>query len=173
VPIVGTSPESIHLAEDRGAFGELLREAGLPPAHGTATRFAEAKRIADEIGYPVLVRPSYVLGGAAWRSSTTSRAAATSTGPPRSRPEHPVLVDRFLDDAIEIDVDALSTATELFLGRGHGAHRGGRRSTPANPPCAAAADRRLSCRISPDRAAASTVARSPGGIGVRACCNVQ
>ena len=64
VPIVGTSPESIHLAEDRGAFGALLAEAGLPaPEHGTATSFDEAKAIADEIGYPVLVRPSYVLGG--------------------------------------------------------------------------------------------------------------
>ena len=64
VPIVGTSPEAIHPAEDRGAFGRVLAEAGLPaPKHGTATTFAEAKAIADEIGYPVLVRPSYVLGG--------------------------------------------------------------------------------------------------------------
>src|SRR5262249_23870445 len=64
VPIVGTSPESIHLAEDRGAFGRLLTETGLrAPAYGTATSFEEAKLIADEIGYPVLVRPSYVLGG--------------------------------------------------------------------------------------------------------------
>ncbi|MDT9686753.1 carbamoyl phosphate synthase large subunit, partial [Streptomyces sp. TRM76323] len=64
VPIVGTSPEAIHAAEDRGAFGQVLKEAGLPaPKHGTATTFAEAKEIADEIGYPVLVRPSYVLGG--------------------------------------------------------------------------------------------------------------
>ncbi|MFF0055509.1 carbamoyl-phosphate synthase large subunit, partial [Streptomyces microflavus] len=64
VPIVGTSPEAIHAAEDRGAFGQVLAEAGLPaPKHGTATTFAGAKAIADEIGYPVLVRPSYVLGG--------------------------------------------------------------------------------------------------------------
>src|SRR5204862_1974938 len=64
VPVVGTPPEAIHLAEDRGAFGEVLTEAGLPaPRYGTATSFEGAKRIADEIGYPVLVRPSYVLGG--------------------------------------------------------------------------------------------------------------
>src|SRR5439155_26927770 len=64
VPVVGTPAEAIHLAEDRGAFGRLLAQAGLPaPKHGTATSFAEAKAIADTIGYPVLVRPSYVLGG--------------------------------------------------------------------------------------------------------------
>jgi carbamoyl-phosphate synthase large subunit len=119
VPIVGTSPESIHLAEDRGQFGRLLSEAGLlAPAHGTATSFEEAKRIADAIGYPVLIRPSYVLGGrgmeivyddAALRAYI---ARATDISP-----EHPVLVDRFLDDAIEIDVDALVDATgEVYLG---------------------------------------------------------
>ncbi|MBL7315335.1 hypothetical protein INQ24_29535, partial [Escherichia coli] len=64
VPIVGTPPEAIDLAEDRGAFGDLLSAAGLPaPKYGTATTFAQARRIAEEIGYPVLVRPSYVLGG--------------------------------------------------------------------------------------------------------------
>src|SRR5207245_3725325 len=64
VPIVGTQPEAIHLAEERGAFGRVLAEAGLPaPKHGMAASFAEAKEIADRIGYPVLVRPSYVLGG--------------------------------------------------------------------------------------------------------------
>src|SRR5439155_25961034 len=64
VPIVGTTPEAIHLAEERGAFGDVLTAAGLPaPRYGTATSFVGAKRIADEIGYPVLVRPSYVLGG--------------------------------------------------------------------------------------------------------------
>ena len=64
MPIVGTSPAAIHLAEERGAFGRVLAEAGLPaPKHGMATSFAEAQAIAAEIGYPVLVRPSYVLGG--------------------------------------------------------------------------------------------------------------
>ncbi len=118
VPIVGTSPESIHLAEERGAFGRVLAEAGLPaPRHGTAFSFAEARQIAEEIGYPVLVRPSYVLGGRgmeivydeAMLAGYLERAA-------RVNPEHPVLVDRFLDDAVEIDVDALYDGTDLFVG---------------------------------------------------------
>ncbi|MDF9812087.1 carbamoyl-phosphate synthase large subunit [Streptomyces sp. SPB162] len=118
VPIVGTSPEAIHLAEDRGAFGRVLAEAGLPaPKHGTATTFGEAKAIADEIGYPVLVRPSYVLGGRGmeivYEEARLSSYIAEST---EISPTRPVLVDRFLDDAIEIDVDALYDGTELYLG---------------------------------------------------------
>ncbi|SDC67798.1 carbamoyl-phosphate synthase large subunit [Actinokineospora iranica] len=118
VPIVGTSPEAIHMAEDRGAFGDMLTAAGLPaPKYGTATSFAGAKRIADEIGYPVLVRPSYVLGGRGMEivydeetlAGYIDRATEVS-------PEHPVLVDRFLDDAIEIDVDALCDGDEVYLG---------------------------------------------------------
>ncbi|MFJ8563206.1 carbamoyl-phosphate synthase large subunit, partial [Streptomyces microflavus] len=118
VPIVGTSPEAIHAAEDRGAFGQVLAEAGLPaPKHGTATTFAGAKAIADEIGYPVLVRPSYVLGGRGmeivYDETRLSSYIAEST---EISPTRPVLVDRFLDDAIEIDVDALYDGTELYLG---------------------------------------------------------
>ncbi|MBK1788152.1 carbamoyl-phosphate synthase large subunit [Prauserella cavernicola] len=118
VPIVGTPPQAIHLAEDRGAFGDVLRSAGLPaPAYGTATSFEGAKRIADEIGYPVLVRPSYVLGG---RGMEIVYDEASLAGyiqrATEVTPEHPVLVDRFLDDAIEIDVDALFDGEELFLG---------------------------------------------------------
>ncbi|MDJ0345251.1 carbamoyl-phosphate synthase large subunit [Streptomyces sp. H10-C2] len=118
VPIVGTSPEAIHLAEDRGAFGRVLAEAGLPaPKHGTATTFDGAKAIADEIGYPVLVRPSYVLGGRGmeivYDETRLSSYIAEST---EISPDRPVLVDRFLDDAIEIDVDALYDGTELYLG---------------------------------------------------------
>jgi carbamoyl-phosphate synthase large subunit len=118
VQIVGTSPESIHLAEERGAFGRVLAAAGLPaPRHGTASSFDEARAIASEIGYPVLVRPSYVLGGRGMEivydeemlAGYIDRATQVS-------PEHPVLVDRFLDDAIEIDVDAIFDGTELFLG---------------------------------------------------------
>jgi carbamoyl-phosphate synthase large subunit len=117
VPIVGTSPESIHLAEDRGAFGQVLAEAGLPaPKHGTARSFAEAQAIAADIGYPVLVRPSYVLGGRgmeivyddAMLEGYLERAT-------QIQPEHPVLVDRFLDDALEIDVDAIFDGEELYL----------------------------------------------------------
>ena len=118
VPVVGTAPEAIHLAEDRGAFGDVLRDAGLPaPRYGTATSFDGAKRIADEIGYPVLVRPSYVLGGRGmeivYDEKTLEGYIARAT---EVTPEHPVLVDRFLDDAIEIDVDALFDGEELFLG---------------------------------------------------------
>jgi carbamoyl-phosphate synthase large subunit len=117
VPIVGTSPEAIHLAEERGAFGQVLARAGLiAPKHGTARSYDEAVAIAHEISYPVLVRPSYVLGGRGMEivydddnlRSYIDRATEVS-------PEHPVLVDRFLDDAIEVDVDALYDGTELFL----------------------------------------------------------
>ncbi|NLU71104.1 carbamoyl-phosphate synthase large subunit, partial [Streptomyces sp. HNM0574] len=118
VPIVGTSPEAIDLAEERGAFGQVLARAGLPaPKHGTATTFTEAKEIADEIGYPVLVRPSYVLGGRGmeivYDEPRLSTYIAEST---EISPARPVLIDRFLDDAIEIDVDALYDGQELYLG---------------------------------------------------------
>ena len=118
VPIVGTSPDAIHLAEDRGAFGHVLANAGLPaPKHGTATSFAEAKPIADEIGFPVLVRPSFVLGGRGMEIVYDDEALrAYIERATEISPAHPVLVDRFLDDAIEVDVDALYDGEELFLG---------------------------------------------------------
>ncbi|KAA8960250.1 carbamoyl-phosphate synthase large subunit [Mycobacterium sp.] len=117
-PIVGTPPAAIDLAEDRGAFGDVLAGAGLPaPRYGTATTFEQARRIAAEIGYPVLVRPSYVLGGRGMEivyddhtlEGYITRATELS-------PEHPVLVDCFLEDAIEIDVDALCDGTEVYIG---------------------------------------------------------
>ena len=118
VPIVGTSPKAIDLAEDRGAFGEVLRIAGLPaPRFGTATSFEQARRIAADIGYPVLVRPSYVLGGRGmeivYDEETLQGYITRAT---ELSPEHPVLVDRFLEDAIEIDVDALCDGTEVYIG---------------------------------------------------------
>jgi carbamoyl-phosphate synthase large subunit len=118
VPIVGTSPKAIDLAEDRGAFGEVLRAAGLPaPKFGMATSFEQARRIAAEIGYPVLVRPSYVLGGRGmeivYDDETLEGYITRAT---QLSPEHPVLVDRFLEDAIEIDVDALCDGTEVYIG---------------------------------------------------------
>ncbi|MET7418309.1 carbamoyl-phosphate synthase large subunit [Dactylosporangium sp. NPDC005555] len=119
VPIVGTSPGAIDLAEDRGAFGKLLIGAGLTaPAHGTATSFAEAKLIADEIGYPVLVRPSYVLGGRGMEIVYDEETLRGYIGRATEiSPAHPVLVDRFLDDAIEIDVDALCDKDgEVYIG---------------------------------------------------------
>jgi carbamoyl-phosphate synthase large subunit len=117
VPIIGTSPEAIHLAEDRGAFGQVLARANLPaPRHGTATSFDGAKAIADEIGYPVLVRPSYVLGGRGMEIVYGEEMLESYIGrATQASPEHPVLVDRFLDDAVEIDVDALFDGTELYL----------------------------------------------------------
>ena len=172
VPIVGTSPDSIHLAEDRGSFGALLAEAGLcAPAHGTATSFAEAKQIADDIGYPVLVRPSYVLGGRGMEivyDDATLRAyiwRATDISP-----EHPVLVDRFLDDAIEIDVDALCDAAgEVYLGgimehiEEAGIHSGD--SACALPPITLA-----SADIARIRGYTEAIARA---VGVRGLLNVQ
>ncbi|MFD3688513.1 carbamoyl-phosphate synthase large subunit [Nocardiopsis sp. NPDC058631] len=118
VPIIGTSPEAIDLAEDRGEFGKVLADAGLPaPKYGTAYSFAEAKSAADEIGYPVMVRPSYVLGGRGMEIvySETMLADYIKRNAQVS-PEHPVLIDRFLDDAIEIDVDAIYDGTDLYLG---------------------------------------------------------
>ena len=118
VPIVGTPPEAIDLAEDRGAFGDLLAAAGLPaPKYGMATTFAQARRIADEIGYPVLVRPSYVLGGRGMEivyDDETLKGYITRAT--ELSPEHPVLVDRFLEDAVEIDVDALCDGAEVYIG---------------------------------------------------------
>ena len=118
VPIVGTSPEAINLAEDRGAFGRVLANAGLPaPKHGMAASAAEAKRVASEIGYPVLVRPSFVLGGRGmeivYDDDALDRYIAGAT---EISDGAPVLVDRFLDDAVEIDVDALYDGEELYLG---------------------------------------------------------
>ena len=118
VPIVGTTPEAINLAEHRGEFGKVLRDAELPaPAFGTATSFEEAREVAANIGYPVLVRPSYVLGGRGMEivydeaslRDYISRATEITD-------EHPVLVDRFLDSAIEIDVDALCDGENVYLG---------------------------------------------------------
>lgn len=118
VPVVGTTPEAIDLAEDRGEFGKVLAKAELDaPAFGTATDFGEAKAVATEIGYPVLVRPSYVLGGRGMEivydeaslEDYITRATELSS-------DHPVLVDRFLDSAIEIDVDALCDGTDVYLG---------------------------------------------------------
>jgi carbamoyl-phosphate synthase large subunit len=118
VTILGTSPEAINLAEERGAFGDVLAKIGLTaPEFGMASSKMQAIEIAAKIGYPVLVRPSFVLGGRGMEivyddvalSSFISRATDIT-------PDRPVLVDRFLDSAIEIDVDALYDGKELFLG---------------------------------------------------------
>jgi carbamoyl-phosphate synthase large subunit len=172
VPIVGTSPESIHLAEERGAFGALLARAGLrAPAHGTATSYDDAKRIADEIGYPVLVRPSYVLGGRGMEIVYDDATLRDYIGRATDiSPEHPVLVDRFLDDAIEIDVDAVVDSTgDTYLGgvmehiEEAGIHSGD--SSCALPPITLGAT-----HIEAVRRYTAEIAR---GIGVRGLLNVQ
>lgn len=118
VPILGTSPDSIDRAEDRERFKEVLEKLGLrQPPSGTSRSTDEAVRIAGEIGYPVLVRPSYVLGGRAMqivydeaRLRRYMREAVSVS------PEHPVLIDKFLDDAIEVDVDAVSDGQDVVIG---------------------------------------------------------
>jgi carbamoyl-phosphate synthase large subunit len=171
VPVVGTSPEAIHLAEDRGLFARVLDVAGLSaPRNGTAISVDAAAEIAREIGYPVLVRPSYVLGGrgmeivyddAALRSYM-ARATEVSPG-------HPVLIDKFLDDAIEVDVDALYDGSELYLGgvmehiEEAGIHSGD--SACALPPITLGRS-----DIAQIRAATEAIA---AGVGVRGLLNVQ
>ncbi|QPL06447.1 MULTISPECIES: carbamoyl-phosphate synthase large subunit [Actinomyces] len=122
VPILGTTPEAIDAAEDREVFGVVLERAGLPaPAHGTALSDEQTLAVADEIGFPVLVRPSYVLGGRGMEivydaSGLADYLARAGREPGGAYANGPLLIDRFLDDAIEIDVDALYDGTELFLG---------------------------------------------------------
>jgi len=171
VPIVGTTPEAIHLAEDRGAFGRVLAEAGLPaPKHGMASSFEEAQAIAHVVGYPVLVRPSYVLGGRGMEivyddeslESYIARSTAIS-------PERPVLVDRFIDDAVEIDVDAIFDGETLYLGgvmehiEEAGIHSGD--SSCALPPITLG-----DTEVRRIREATEAIAR---GVGVRGLINIQ
>ncbi len=118
VPIIGTAPESIDLAEDRRRFGRLLDELKIPqPKNGTALVPEEAARVATEIGFPVLVRPSYVLGGRAmviaYDLNTVQEyvAQAALMGPAR-----PVLIDQFLEEATEVDVDALADGEDVVIG---------------------------------------------------------
>ena len=113
VPVLGTPPEAIDLAEDRGRFGRLLDELGLEaPPWAVADDPREALRAADEVGYPVLVRPSYVLGGRAMAICDSAEALRRYLA--RERPEGPLLVDRFLENATELDVDALSDGRECW-----------------------------------------------------------
>ncbi len=116
--VLGTRPGAIDLAEDRGKFAALCAELGIAaPPHGQARTIEEARAVAARIGYPVVVRPSYVLGGRAmeivYGEDELERFVTTAA---EASPEHPVLIDRFLEGAVEIDVDAVSDGRDVFVG---------------------------------------------------------
>jgi carbamoyl-phosphate synthase large subunit len=118
IPILGTAPDAIDLAEDRGAFGTLLIDQGLnAPEFGMAVNIEEAREIANRVGYPVLVRPSFVLGGRGMEIvyDDTSLASFIERAT-EITPSRPVLIDKFLDSATEVDVDALFDGDQLFMG---------------------------------------------------------
>ncbi len=174
IPILGTTPDAIDLAEERGAFSRILDEAGLiSPANGTATSLDEAKVIAERIGFPVLVRPSFVLGGRGMEivydqvslEGYFDRIADQAI----VGPKHPLLVDRFLDDAIEIDIDALYDGQQLYVGgvmehiEEAGIHSGD--SSCTLPPITLS-----NTQINRVREATEKIAK---GIGVKGLLNVQ
>ncbi|WP_336651059.1 MULTISPECIES: carbamoyl-phosphate synthase large subunit [unclassified Leucobacter] len=174
IPILGTTPEAIDLAEERGAFSRILERAGLTaPRNGTAIDEDGAVRIAEEIGYPVLVRPSFVLGGRGmeivYDTASLRGYFGRIEGHALVGPGHPLLVDRFLDDAIEIDVDALYDGEQLYVGgvmehiEEAGVHSGD--SSCTLPPVTLGHD-----QIAQVREATLGIAE---GIGVRGLLNVQ
>lgn len=177
LPIWGTSPQAIDAAEDRGLFGEVLLEAGLDaPAFSTARSLSQALSVAERIGFPVLVRPSYVLGGRGMEIvyGREQLIDYVSRSMPEGHGNHdvfpsPVLIDRFLDEAVEIDVDALYDGEELFLGgvmehiEEAGIHSGD--SACVLPPVTLS-----KAQIAHIRDCTEKIAR---GVGVRGLLNVQ
>lgn len=171
ITILGTSPDAIDLAEDRGEFGKILEISNLKaPEYGMANSFDEAKSVAAAISYPVLVRPSFVLGGRGmeivYDDSSLEEFIVKAT---EITPNHPVLIDRFLDDAIEIDVDALFDGEELFLGgvmehiEEAGIHSG-------DSACVLPSTTLSDSKIAEIREAAEKIARN---VGVRGLINIQ
>ena len=172
--ILGTSPEAIDLAEERQLFSDILDAAGLiAPRHGTAVDPAGAVVVAEDIGYPVLVRPSFVLGGRGmeiiYDTASLRDYFVRTAGEVIVAPGMPLLVDRFLDDAVEIDVDALYDGTELYIGgvmehiEEAGIHSGD--SACTLPPVSLG-------RSEIDRVREATLAIAEG-VGVRGLLNVQ
>ncbi len=171
VTILGTSPDAIDLAEERGAFGQILAQNQLvSPKFGMAYSYTEALAIAKELSYPVLVRPSFVLGGRGmeivYDDESLEGFIAKAT---EITPNHPVLIDRFLDDAIEIDVDALFDGRELFLAgvmehiEEAGVHSGD--SACVLPSISISAEKLLEIRTATEKIAKS--------VGVRGLINIQ
>ena len=115
VKLLGTPVDAIDLAEDRGRFGEMLDRLGVEcPPYGTATSAAQAIEVAKDVGFPLLVRPSYVLGGRAMELCySTEQLADYLEANVKADPQHPLLLDRFLEQAIEVDVDALCDGTDV------------------------------------------------------------
>ncbi|WP_281640237.1 carbamoyl-phosphate synthase large subunit [Aurantimicrobium minutum] len=174
VPILGTTPEAIDLAEERGEFSRILDAANLlAPRNGTATDVEGAVKVAEEIGYPVLVRPSYVLGGRGMEivfdTASLRDYFVRIDGQAIVGSESPLLVDRFLDDAIEIDVDALFDGEQLYVGgvmehiEEAGVHSGD--SACTLPPISLG-------KKDVDRVREATLAIAKG-IGVKGLLNVQ
>ena len=171
VNILGTSPESINLAEERGAFGRILEEQSLlAPEYGMASSLLEAQDIAARITYPVLVRPSFVLGGRGMEIVYDDQAlAGFISRATEITPGHPVLVDRFLDNAIEIDVDALFDGEKLFL-RGVMEHIEEAGIHSGDSACVLPAITISPNQLKEIKIATEKIAR---GVGVRGLINIQ
>ncbi len=178
VPIAGTSPDSIDAAEDRRRFSALCRELGIAqPPHGTARSVVEAQEVADRVGFPVLVRPSYVLGGRAMRvvfsvdelTGYLRELYGAEPGTEVDLGAAPILIDRFLEAAVEVDVDAVFDGSELLLGgimehvEAAGIHSGDSACVVPPPTLSEAAQKTI---------AAQTEALA-AALGVRGLINIQ
>jgi carbamoyl-phosphate synthase large subunit len=171
VPLLGTPVDAIDLAEDRGRFGALLRRLGVShPPYGTALSAEEAAVIAEDVGFPLLVRPSYVLGGRAMEICYSPEGLASYLeANVKADQEHPLLLDRFLEDAIEIDVDALADGEQARIAgimqhvEEAGVHSGDSACVLPAPSVGPALEAEI-------RELASTLAR---GLGVRGLLNLQ